>query len=694
MNRKLILSMAGTIAIGLPGAHAQNTATTDSTKTLDEVTVTADTRIIDKNLVSFVPSAKAKKAASSGYDLLSRMSLPMIRIAMGSENVETMDGKSVALFIDSTKASVEEVRMMRPEDVVRVQYIDYPSDPRFYGARHVINFIMRRRNFGGYVKTIAKENFITNDGSMQTNVRINKGRMTFDFMGYGDYSNRTLSGEKTTETFNISGGNSLVRTSTTDKDKKSTWESQAAFRAKYTSASFTTNNTLCIGISNSSNKGSHGGVTYSDSRYPSSDFFSSSRNKAKFAGIDGSCFFHFSSKSSLNLTYHGKLSRTDMASSYDENKFADINNSADDDTQEANIRINSSHNLGRIGKFGLMGYWLYEHNRTSYGGTCETLNNATTSFGMLGASYSRAFGSYYLYGAFGWCWLATELDSKSAHSSFPYADLSIQRGFGNKHSISLDVHYSVWPPSSNQKSDNIIRVSPFMWHTGNPFLKSYHMLDAGLSYRFFPSSRYSFSLFSFTTQSGDQPRVVYEPYQEGVIRTLKQPDGSFSSYTFGINASTTQLDKKLYISCSASEMIVADKKALAHTRTAFSYSVQAYYYLGDFSFGAYYSSPRNTIDYRRTGAWSSNKDTYIFSAAWSAHGINLNISLHNIGRWNWKTGSSRLTSPIYSRNSITAGEQGHAAVKVSFVYTIGFGKKINDSNDINRQYGESSGILY
>lgn len=688
----MILLAIGMI-VSAKESFAQDIVSNDTTKTLDEVVITADSRLIGKNMKTFVPSTHEKKASASGYDLLSRMALPVLRIAMGSENVETIDGKSVALFIDSTAASRDEIRMLRPQDVLKVQYMDYPSDARFNGAAHVVNFIMRRREFGGYVKTMAKENFIINDGSLQANLRFNQKRMTYDVMGYGSYLRRTISGGQTAERFAASEGTPLLRNSITDKNKTSAWDGQAAFRAKYTSPSFTTNNTLSAGTNNSGKRDISGNISYSDNRYPASEFHSQTDDRGNFFGIDGSSFIRLSTKNSLNISYSGKLSWTHSTSNYDEKESSDIHNSASDRTQEVSITVNNSNNFGKAGNLGIRGYWAYEHNDTDYGGSCDTDNKSEISFGMLGASYSNTLGDFYLYGSFGWVMLRTRLDDKSTFISFPYADLSIQKRLGQKHSLSLDAHYSVWPPSANNKSDNIIHTSPLMWITGNPMLKSYHMLDAGLRYLFFPTRNYTLSLFTYTTLSGDKPRTVYEQYKDGVIRTFKQPDGTTAKYTLGITASTSQFDRRLNISCSAQERIIADKEAFGHTRTNFSYSLQANYYAGDFNFGAYFASSRCAPDYTRSGEWITNKSTYIISAGWSAYGFNIDLSLHNIGRWNWRTGNSRLSDAIYSRNSINTGADSHAAIKVSLVYTIGFGKKIKSSDELGKQYGQSSGIL-
>lgn len=77
-------------------------------------------------------------------------------------------------------ASADEMRGIRIEDVKRIEYYDYPNDSRFMGKPHVINFIMQKYEYGGYVKGIYYDNFII---SRQLNgyAKVQYKKMTFDW---------------------------------------------------------------------------------------------------------------------------------------------------------------------------------------------------------------------------------------------------------------------------------------------------------------------------------------------------------------------------------------------------------------------------------------------------------------------------------------------------------------------------------
>ena len=159
MKHRILISIF--CAIFAITAMAQSESS-DSIKTqeLDEVVVEAKLQSTSSTVSTYIPTSKQKNSSQTATDLLNRMAIPQLSLGMGN-SVKTTSGKNVDIFIDYLPASEQDLTGMRMEDVRKVEYYDYPKDPRFQGSAHVINFIMQKYEYGGYLKAFANEFFIT-----------------------------------------------------------------------------------------------------------------------------------------------------------------------------------------------------------------------------------------------------------------------------------------------------------------------------------------------------------------------------------------------------------------------------------------------------------------------------------------------------------------------------------------------------
>ena len=135
------------------------------TKELGEVVVEAQMQRTSATVSSYIPTSKQKNSSQTATDLLNRMAIPQLSPGMGN-SVKTNTGKAVNIYIDYLPASEQDLSGMRMADVKKLEYYDYPKDPRFQGSAHVINFIMQKYEYGGYLKASANEFFISNSGQL------------------------------------------------------------------------------------------------------------------------------------------------------------------------------------------------------------------------------------------------------------------------------------------------------------------------------------------------------------------------------------------------------------------------------------------------------------------------------------------------------------------------------------------------
>lgn len=80
------------------------------------------------------------------------MGIPQLRVNPVSNAVLTLNGQPVSVYIDMQPATEEQMSALRPEDVKKVEYLVFPTDPRYQHNPYVVNFTLRSIDFGGYAK--------------------------------------------------------------------------------------------------------------------------------------------------------------------------------------------------------------------------------------------------------------------------------------------------------------------------------------------------------------------------------------------------------------------------------------------------------------------------------------------------------------------------------------------------------------
>ncbi len=665
---------------------------------LRAVNVEAENTFLMSDKSIYRPTPRQKNAAQTATDLLARMAIPQLNVRLGSSSISSVSGEPVAVYIDNVPATEQELKMMKVSDVRSVEYLEYPSDPRFQGSKNVINFRMVKYEYGGYIKTLGVGNLIANSGLMQANARLVRKRMTYDVMGYGYYLSNDHFGTDQTETFRLPQPDGSImsfrRETMTETSKLRRNNFETSFRALYTADRVTANSQVAFGIDDTPHNDLSGRVEYSGDRTERSDYSTVADSKAKFVSYRGYYYFGLTTNSSLTVSTNYTYSHTGQSSKYSETGIPSIANTARDNTHNGNIYLTFNRSFTEHHSLIAHVRGIYIHNLTDYGGSVNALDKSTTTDGQAGASYhftdSKVNGAI----GFGWDIISTRLNDNRTRSDFPYLDLSCNYVPNKRNSFGAVFHYSVWPPSSNYRSENIIHVSPYMWHTGNPTLKSHRSYDIGTHYTFVPSNRFSMTVFADAWLVGNRPAFVYMPTDEGIVRTIEQPIGHFGHYHCGVNATTSQLDGRFYLSGQIEQLYVHNGEPYNTNRSYLSYYAQALYYLGNFNFALTYQSVQASDNYDcMSGIWSKNKDSFRIQAGWSNSKWNINVAACNLQRWNWRATYDTMKSQHYSVDRWVNNATAHAFVQLSATYTFGFGKTVKQGNDISKQAGASSGIL-
>lgn len=676
---------------------AQNSET-DSIRTenLNEVVVEARMQTTSATVSTYIPTSRQKNASQTGTDLIDQMGIPQLKVTLGS-NIETNSGKPVAVYIDFIPASENDLKAMRISDVRKVEYYEYPSDPRLQGNPYVVNYIMAKYEYGGYVKGFDHTNLLSYSEQLLGNVRLQYRKMTYDLMGYGWGMTNDHYGSELTETYRLPQTDGTVkvfdRYSNTTSSKERRQQYFAAFKATYNSDKIQAATQINGSINRKPHSDRNGEVVYSPADYPSTVYTSALNNTSKFLSYNGYYFFALPKGNSIAFTPSYTYSHTEQNSSYTENGYAPILNGATDNTNQVKGDLKFNHDFGRYGN--LLGFvrGAYEYNRTRYRGTANSLDKAKSSRFGVGANYNITVGNFYGTTGFGWDWDRLQFGDMTDRPSSPWFDLSLQYGFREKHSVSTTFHYSSWQPSPSYKSENIIQSTPLMSYTGNPNLVPSKSYDIDLRYTWLPNNDYSFSAFAWAWIVGNRYAYDYEATSTGVLRTIKQPMGNFAQGKYGISGTLRFFDRKLMLTGQVGQVLNHNGYPYSVNHSYIDWYARVRYYIGNWNFTATYISDNGSADGCMNGIWNYGKSDWYLTVGWSDSDWNIRADIINFSRWNWRSDRQKMRSKYYDTTEVMLNGQSHALIQLSATYTFGFGKKVSSDNEPGVSGAASSGIL-
>lgn len=663
---------------------------------LGQVNVEAQTATVYTDKTVFIPTTRQKNASQTGADLIDHMGIPQLKVSL-SGNISTNSGSPVGVYIDFIPASAEDLKAMCLADVRRVEYYENPTDPRMQGHTFAINYVMAKYEYGGYVKGMGVGNLLSYSEQLLANVRLQKKKMTYDLMGYGFNSDHSHTGSELTETFRLpqpdSGIKTFDRYSKTTSSKDSHQQYFAAFRATYNSDHIKASTQINGSIDRRPKSDRSGTVTYTATDYPASEYTSALFNSSKFISYSGYYFFSLPKSNTLTFTPKYMYSHTQQNSSYLESGYAPILNNATDNTNQLRADLKYTHDFGKYGNILTFVRGSYEYNRTRYTGSVESYDSAKTSRIGVGANYNINVGDFRGSVGCGWDWDRLQFGDLIDKPSAPWFDLSLRYTIKQKHSLSTVFHYSTWAPDPSYKSENIISATYLLSYTGNPALVPDKSYDLGLFYSWYPNNNYSFSAFATSWIMGDRYVYDYEATPTGILRTIKQPLGSFMKTEYGISATLRFLNRNLVFTGEISHQLNHNGTPYNINHSYIDWYARVRYYLNDWNFSLTYISDQGKPDGAINGIWVKTKNDWYLTIGWANTNWNVKANILNMTRWNWRSDRRTMHSKYYDTVEQVYNGSSHALIQLTATYTFGFGKKVNCDNEPSVSGSAASAIL-
>lgn len=670
---------------------------TDSVKAreLGEVIVEGRSERLGAQVSTYIPTGKQKNASKTAAKLLDRMAIPQLRVTPKNE-ILTPGGKGVDIYIDFLPASEQDLSGMRMQDVKKVEYYDYPADPRFQGKPHVVNFVMQKYEYGGYLKLYGWETTF-NTGQISLFGKLQYKRMTFDIAGGFFYLNDKHCGSDTYEIFRLpqpdGSLNAFERNSIQEKAKKYDATAWPTFKALYSSDKITILNVLGADFNKTPVDERSGYIDYSPQIADRTDYSSKSSSRINSVSYEGYWNFILNDNNSITFTPIYAYTHTNSHSYYTERKSEEYANGATDDSHEFKATLTYGHSFGKWGQLNAMFQTIITSNNTTYTGTANMKDYAHVYRFGPGVQYSIGNDKIYGLAGFGYHLDRQEYVDVKENSAAPWVDLSLQYSPTEKHSVSGDFHHMKSIPSSSYRSSAIIQSNPLMSYTGNPYLTPYSSYDAGVNYSFIPNGNFSMSVFGSTWIVRNRYVYDYQPWENGILRTIRQPGGGYSQWNYGIYAALRLFKRKLQLTAQVNGTSVHNGMPYYLNKTKILCALQATYYINNWYVSGLYCSPQGYPDGCMVGTWMETKSFYKLQAGWSNSAWNIQLQFTNFGRWHWRGDKGVMYSPYYDKTEQSFSVNDHAFARLAITYTVGFGKKIERGDEASQQSGTNSGIL-
>ena len=686
-------------------ASAQNQEPTDSieVQTLDEVVVEGATQYTSANKTTYLPDSNSKRTARNAADLLARMGIPQITVNPGSGEVTTNNGKKVAIYIDYEPASEEEKNALNPGDVKKVEYLIFPTDPRFDNNNYVVNIILNHYDYGGYLKISGTGNIMSGSGNGQAYVKTSYKKMTYDLNFSDKYTSIGHTGTTQEQVFRFPDKSGVIsevtRKTTLDDSRYKQNYIWGSFRARYDSEKTTISNTLNLISNNTPHNDYSGRVIFS-----SPDLLGHNSIESPYANLSniksfnpywvGNYYFDLGKDWKLNIRPYFDYTRT-ISERFYKSDDAAITTNANEDLIITSLNASFSKTFRDKHTITAYLYGLYTHDKIKYTGNTSTNPTFNQYAFTILPNYTFGTSKLYASAAAGVMFESNTISGIKTNSIAPIINFAVSYSPNDKNQFELSADYLADGGNMADKTPDIFQVNELLYQTGNPKLKNLDFLHIDFSYTFLPNNNFSLSAFTQIYRPFHFLTPVFEPNgPDGLMLRSLTNEGKYFFTHIGVSPSLKLFNRSLVL--GGQFRFVYERLSGVYSETN-AYPIcwlNATYYLKNWYFSAYYNMAHKFIvEGDNNYTMRRNKDQYSFNIGWSNNSWNISISAINIFRRNWVQQTSWLSGKWFDQKTHVYSANVHQKIMISASYTFNFGKKINHGDELQNSGGSSSAIM-
>lgn len=663
--------------------------------TLKEVVVVADLQYTTTNVTTYIPTEKIKKSAQDASDLLLQMAIPQLAVNPISKTITTPAGQNIAIFINYLRASSNDVQGLKTTDVIRVEYYDYPIDPRFQGVSHAVNIIVHEYEYGGYTK-ISNNQFVlsgfVNKGSLYSKFAYRK--MVYDLYAGCDFANTNIAGISEYTTFKLPSG---------EINRNQEWLSSYfkytnvpfSIRASYVSKNVQIVNTFGFSINNQFEDSQQGQLSFDPFSNMEYKYEKESPQINRSISWTGNLFFSLPKSWSVALYPRITYAHNNSFSKYstDIPNVSPIVNDAKEDVYNLSASAQVMKRINQINSAKLELLGGSNIYNVSYLGASPYNTDFSKSYYRASVAYALNMPKFSVDANAGISGELFNVNAIEYDDLYPFAHLSASWSPNKSHRLNLWFQYATSSPNQSQRSPNVIQSNEFLFQTGNPLLQNSRQVTINSTYTFMPHNKFIMQGFASYYRIFNRAIVLYDLYNDGrsIILTYRNR-GDFTRMQVGVNATMKLLDNKLTFQIRPALNHYSSTGDIEEEYTPFSCSLYGQYYWNDFRISAYYATRNPTIN-QLTGGYNTNRSNYQIQVGWSNGSWNVGLSVNNFFRYRYDDGWETINTPLYSKKVISYSSNTHAYMMLSAIYIFGYGKKIKRGNEIEVMESVGTAIM-
>ncbi len=497
-----------------------------ATMQLAEVVVKASQVIRQADKQIYLPNSYQVKASTNGVNILQQMKLSRLQVDPMRMTITSSNQGEVQLRINGSKADIQEIKALRPEDIQRIEYYDDPSLRFGENVAVVIDYIIKSRESGGYIGLDTQNSPHVGFGDNGVIAKFNHKKSEFTLNYWGMYRDLDNFWEDKTENFKFDDGTIFTRRLEgipTGMQENHHYLTLAYSYQEPEKWSFIAKLRGNIDISKHKEEANLYPI---DSPEKNVFMINDNKDNSKRPSIDLYFQRNFKDKSSLIFnvvgTYISSESHTYYSESRDNRKLTDIVSKINGDKYSVigQAVYEKGFNNGRLSSGANFNY-SYANN--TYMGNVETDTRMHYFHNMAYAEYSGKIGKFnYRGGLIGIYGGYSQGDTD--YSKFLISSkLNLGYRFDEKSNLSLRMDLNYWTPELSELSDVEQLIDSLQIRRGNPALQETRCFTSNLFYEYRSGLFYGNFNMMYQYQHHPMMQQIYRENNKFVVTTLNQP---------------------------------------------------------------------------------------------------------------------------------------------------------------------------